>query len=272
MSSLKPGSQNENADTDPKERSSDADPKNIAHMAISVENFRKEYDGTVAADGISFSIPSGTIAALIGPNGAGKTTTIRALCGIIRPTSGRLAVSGFDVEHDTLQVKKRVAYVPDDPPLFETLTVREHLQFVASAYNVDDFEDRAEKLLAELKLDAKKSALASELSRGMRQKVAIACAYLHSPEVMFFDEPLTGLDPAAIRLLKRTMKEKADAGSTVLVSSHLLALVEDICRHLIILRRGTCLFSGSIEEARSAHPNANSLEDVFFEITGADED
>ncbi|MEM8733374.1 MAG: ABC transporter ATP-binding protein [Planctomycetota bacterium] len=241
-------------------------------QAIVVEDFRKEYDGTLAADGISFNIPTGTIAALIGPNGAGKTTTIRTLCGIIRPTSGRLCVSGFDVERDTLQVKKRVAYVPDDPPLFETLTVREHLQFVASAYNVQDFERKAEQLLVELKLDSKKTALASELSRGMRQKVAIACAYLHSPEVMFFDEPLTGLDPAAIRLLKRTMQEKADAGATVLVSSHLLALVEDICRHLIILRRGKCLFSGSIDQARQAHPNAKSLEDVFFEITGADED
>jgi ABC-2 type transport system ATP-binding protein len=233
-----------------------------------VHDFRKEYDGAIAADSISFSLPRGTVGALIGPNGAGKTTSIRALCGIIRPTSGSLHVAGFDVEKQPLEVKKRVAYVPDDPPLFETLTVWEHLRFIASAYCIEDFEAKAESLLSELKLSDKRTALASELSRGMRQKVAISCAYLHSPEVLFFDEPLTGLDPAAIRLLKQTMSEKADEGATVLVSSHLLALVEDICRHLIILRQGKCLFSGSIEEAQAAHPGASTLEDVFFKITG----
>ena len=235
--------------------------------AIEAIEFRKEYDATVAADGISFSLPRGTIGALIGPNGAGKTTTIRALCGIIQPTSGTLRVAGFDVQQAPLQVKQHVAYVPDDPPLFETLTVWEHMKFIASAYDVGDFAEKADSLLSELNLSGKRNALASELSRGMRQKVAIACAYLHAPDVLFFDEPLTGLDPAAIRLLKKTMLEKAEQGATVLVSSHLLALVEDICRHLIILRRGVCLFSGSIEQAHAAFPNAESLEDVFFLAT-----
>lgn len=235
--------------------------------AIEVSDFRKVYDTTIAADGISFSLPQGTVGALIGPNGAGKTTTIRALCGIIRPTSGTLRVAGFDVQDEPLQVKQRVAYVPDDPPLFETLSVWEHLQFVAAAYRVAAFESVAERLLGQLQLEGKRHALASELSRGMRQKVAIACAYLHDPQVIFFDEPLTGLDPAAIRLLKRTMAEKAEQGVTVLVSSHLLALVEDICRHLIILQKGKCLFSGSTDQARAAYPTAGTLEDVFFQVT-----
>ncbi len=235
--------------------------------AIDVRDFRKQYDQTAAADGISFSLPQGTVGALIGPNGAGKTTTIRALCGIIRPTSGSLQVAGFDVQQEPLQVKKRVAYVPDDPPLFETLTVWEHLHFIASAYAVPDFEQAALQLLEELQLSHKRETLASELSRGMRQKVAIACAYLHDPQVLFFDEPLTGLDPAAIRLLKQTMTEKAAQGATVLVSSHLLALVEDICKYLIVLQSGKCLFSGSVQQARHAHPAAQSLEDVFFQIT-----
>lgn len=242
--------------------SSDHDPE-----CIRVEDFHKVYDQTVAADGITFSLPSGTVGALVGPNGAGKTTTIRALCGIIRPTSGVLRVAGFDVNTDALEVKKRVAYVPDDPPLFETLTIWEHLQFTASAYDVPEFAKKAEQLLEDFQLSAKRNALASELSRGMRQKVAIACAYLHAPEVLFFDEPLTGLDPAAIRLLKQTMVDCAEAGATVLVSSHLLALVEDICRHLIILHSGKCLFSGTVEEASALHPDTNSLEDVFFRIT-----
>ncbi len=235
--------------------------------AIEVIDFYKTYERTVAADGVSFHLPKGTVGALIGPNGAGKTTTMRALCGIIRPTSGTLRVAGFDVQTEPLQVKQRLAYVPDDPPLFETLTVWEHLQFIATAYRLGDFRATAEELLVQLQLDGKRHALASELSRGMRQKVAIACAYLHQPEVIFFDEPLTGLDPAAIRLLKRTMLEKAEQGATVLVSSHLLALVEDTCRHLIILQKGKCLFSDSIDVARTQYPNARSLEDVFFHLT-----
>lgn len=239
-------------------------------FAIEVRSFCKEYGNTQAADNLSFSLPQGTVGALIGPNGAGKTTTIRALCGIVRPTSGILRVAGFDVDREPLQVKQRVAYVPDDPPLFETLTVWEHMQFIASAYRVAEFVPLAEELLERLHLTPKRGALASELSRGMRQKVAIACAYLHSPEVLFFDEPLTGLDPAAIRLLKQTMVERADAGATVLVSSHLLALVEDICRHLVILRQGKCLFSGSIEDARQQYSASQSLEEMFFEITASD--
>lgn len=235
--------------------------------AIEVTEFRKEYDSVVAADGISFTLPPGTIGALVGPNGAGKTTTIRALCGIIRPTSGVLQVAGYDVQLEPLRVKQQVAYVPDDPPLFETLTVWEHLRFIASAYEVPNYEERALELLRQLNLESKRGALASELSRGMRQKVAIACAYLHSPTVLFFDEPLTGLDPAAIRLLKRTMVEKAEQGATVLVSSHLLALVEDICRHLIVLRQGKCLFSGSVELARQMYSQSGSLEEVFFRVT-----
>jgi ABC-2 type transport system ATP-binding protein len=239
----------------------------MSEAAIEVIDFRKEYAGTIAADGISFSLPRGVVGALIGPNGAGKTTTMRSLCGVLRPTSGTLRVAGFDVVQHPLEVKQRVAYVPDDPPLFETLTVWEHIQFIASAYGVANYQAAAEELLGQLELTPKRNALASELSRGMRQKVAIACAYLHQPEVMFFDEPLTGLDPAAIRMLKESMRARAAAGATVLVSSHLLALVEDICQYLIILRRGKCLFSGTLVEARASHPDAQSLEDVFFRFT-----
>lgn len=241
------------------------------HNAIEVVDFRKVYGSTLAAAGISFSLPAGTVGALVGPNGAGKTTTIRALCGIIRPTSGMLRVAGLDVQTEPLKVKQVVAYVPDDPPLFETLTVWEHLRFIASAYEVEDYQQRGAELLTQLNLDSKRNALASELSRGMRQKVAIACAYLHNPAVLFFDEPLTGLDPAAIRLLKRTMVERAERGATVLVSSHLLALVEDICRHLIVLRHGKCLFSGTVEMARESYAESGSLEDVFFRVTEEEE-
>ena len=234
---------------------------------IEVDHFRKEYDQVVAADDVSFSLPRGVVGALIGPNGAGKTTTMRALCGIVRPTSGRLLVSGFDVARDPLAVKQRIAYVPDDPPLFESLTIDEHLHFIASAYNVPDAVSRADKLLEQLELTAKRQALASELSRGMRQKVAIACAYLRQPEVIMLDEPLTGLDPAAIRMLKQSLVELAASGSTVLLSSHLLALVEDISQHLVILRSGRCLFSGTLASAQAQYGTTGTLEDVFFRAT-----
>ncbi len=234
---------------------------------IEVEHFRKEYDQVVAADDISFSLPRGVVGALIGPNGAGKTTTMRALCGIVRPTAGRLLVSGYDVAREPLAVKQRIAYVPDDPPLFESLTVDEHLQFVASAYNVPDASERAGQLLEQFELTSKRQALASELSRGMRQKVAIACAYLHRPEVIMLDEPLTGLDPAAIRMLKQSLAELAASGATVLLSSHLLALVEDISQQLVILRSGRCLFSGSLASAQEQYGVSGSLEDVFFRAT-----
>lgn len=235
--------------------------------AIEVIDFRKEYAETLAADGISFTLPRGVIGALVGPNGAGKTTTMRSLCGVLRPTSGILRVAGYDVRTHPLDVKQCVAYVPDDPPLFETLTVWEHIEFIASAYGVADYRATGESLLSQFELSSKRNALASELSRGMRQKVAIACAYLHQPQVMLFDEPLTGLDPAAIRMLKESMRRRAAEGQSVLVSSHLLALVEDICQHLIIFQRGKCLFSGTLSEARDSHPDALSLEDVFFKYT-----
>lgn len=234
---------------------------------IEVEHFRKEYDSVVAADDVSFALPRGVVGALIGPNGAGKTTTMRALCGIIRPTTGRLVVSGFDVAREPLAVKQRIAYVPDDPPLFESLTVDEHLRFIASAYNVPDAPARANRLLEQFELTGKRQALASELSRGMRQKVAITCAYLRQPEVIMLDEPLTGLDPVAIRMLKQSLVELAAAGATVLLSSHLLALVEDITQHLVILRGGRCLFSGTLSSAQEQYGVTGSLEDVFFRAT-----
>lgn len=240
---------------------------------IEVVDFVKRYGDFVAVAGTSFSVPSGSVTALVGPNGAGKTTTIRMLCGILRPTAGRLTVAGADLLTDALSVKKRTAYVPDDPPLFDTLTVDEHLQFIASAYRLDDWRDAADRLLDRFHLMEKKQTLASELSRGMRQKVAIACAYLRSPEVLLLDEPMTGLDPPSIRTLKQTIREQSRRGATVLVSSHLLSLVDDLCDFLVLIRAGQVLFSGPLDEARQKFGGqSRSLEEVFFRLTGEHED
>jgi ABC-2 type transport system ATP-binding protein len=195
---------------------------------------------------------------------------MRALAGIIRPTRGTLKIAGHDVVNDPLAAKRELAYIPDDPKLFDALTVWEHLEFMASAYRVTDFIPKAEALLQQFELVEKRGTMAQELSRGMRQKVAICCAYLHDPSAILFDEPLTGLDPYAIRTLKGSIAQRAAAGAGILISSHLLVLVEDLCTHLLILNKGERLFYGSLDEARAHYADlqgAASLEDVFFRAT-----
>ena len=237
---------------------------------IQVIDYHKMYRELVAVAGLSFDVPAGAVLGLVGPNGAGKTTTLRALAGIIPPTRGRLLVAGHDMVDDPVTAKRELAYVPDDPKLFDLLTVWEHLQFVATAYRVSDFAPRATALVEQLELTEKRDTIAQELSRGMRQKVAVACAYLHDPQVILFDEPLTGLDPRGIRTLKQSIVERAAAGVAIVVSSHLLSLVEDLCSHLLILQRGRSLFYGPVAQAREAFATVGqeaSLEEVFFKAT-----
>ncbi|MCD0459594.1 ABC transporter ATP-binding protein [Roseiconus lacunae] len=239
---------------------------------IEISNFIKHYGDFQAVRGATFHVPAGSVAALVGPNGAGKTTTIRTMSGILRPTGGTLRIAGFDLQREPLEVKRRVAYVPDDPPLFESLTVFEHLQFVASSYQLIDWKDEAEHWLSLFELQEKRQTLASELSRGMRQKVAIACAYLRRPDVLLLDEPMTGLDPPSIRRLKETIGQQSQRGATVLVSSHLLSLVEDLCDELVLIRRGQVLYCGGLEKARVEYGGPRqSLEEVFFHLTGLPE-
>ncbi len=238
---------------------------------IDVRGFHKVYGETVAVQGLSFRVEAGQVLGLVGPNGAGKTTTIRAITGIHPPTQGRLSVGGFDIVDEPIEAKRRFAYIPDDPKLFDLLTVREHLKFTASAYAIPDQEaaERSDQLLELFELTEKEHTVAQELSRGMRQKVAISCAYLHNPLAILFDEPLTGLDPRAIRNLKESIRARAEDGAAVIVSSHLLSLVEDLCTHLLILVRGQSRFFGTLDELRSGFDLSDdaSLEDVFFHAT-----
>src|SRR5205814_5901755 len=175
-------------------------------MAISVEHFSRTYGTFTAVNDLSFDVASGEIVGLIGPNGAGKTTTLRSLAGILRPTSGHLRIDGHDIVSDPLEAKRRLAFMPDEPHLFEYLTVEEHLRLIARLYAVPDFEARARTLVEELELTGKERALPSELSRGMRQKVVIACGLLRESPVLLFDEPLTGLDPLGIRRMRDTIR------------------------------------------------------------------
>jgi ABC-2 type transport system ATP-binding protein len=241
---------------------------------IQVTDFCKAYRGTVAVEALSFDVKPGQILGLLGPNGAGKTTTMRAIAGVIPPTRGSLTVAGHDVSIKPVTAKSLLAYVPDDPKLFDALSVFEHLQFVASAYGVRNFEASANQLLEQFELTAKRNALAQELSRGMRQKVAICCAYLHNPVAILLDEPITGLDPHGIRTMKESVRQRAKDGAAVIVSSHLLSLVEDLCTDLLILDHGKRIFFGPVEQARATFAKSDgsatgtaTLEDLFFRAT-----
>src|SRR5256885_8622306 len=160
-------------------------------MPVTVEHLRRVYGSFAAVDDLSFEVAAGEIVGLIGPNGAGKTTTLRSLAGILRPTSGRLRIDGHDLATDALEAKRRLAFMPDEPHLFEYLTVEEHLRLVARLYQVEDFDGRARALIEELELTGKERSLPGELSRGMRQKVVIACGLVREATTLLFDEPLT---------------------------------------------------------------------------------
>jgi ABC-2 type transport system ATP-binding protein len=238
---------------------------------IRVDDLHKHYQNTVAVSGVNFHVRAGQILGLVGPNGAGKTTIIRAACGIHPPTQGRIAIADWDVVTHPVQAKRQLAYVPDDPKLFNTLTVWEHLRFIASAYNIkDELERRGEALLTQFELTEKRHTPAEELSRGMRQKLAICCAYLHEPQALFLDEPLTGLDPRGMRTMKDSIRAQAERGSAIVISSHLLSLVEDMCSDLLVLHRGQRLYFGPLDQLRD-HAGAAmqdaTLEDIFLHMT-----
>ncbi|MCC9599248.1 ABC transporter ATP-binding protein [Stieleria sp. JC731] len=237
------------------------------------EELRKLYDNHLAVDGVSFSLEPGSIGGLVGPNGAGKTTTMRCLAGLIPATSGRLTVANCELtdynSSSLIELKRRLAYVPDDPPLFDDLTVGQHMEFIGRIYDVPDRQAKSEELLEYFQLAEKIDAGATTLSRGMRQKLAIACAYLFDPSVILLDEPMTGLDPPGIRRLLESTRQRAAAGATIIISSHLLAMIEDVCSHLIVMQDGGLQFFGDVEELRQQFPSANSLEQAYFEATSA---
>ena len=236
---------------------------------IVVHDIGKLYGSFTAVDGLSFDVQPGEVLGLVGPNGAGKTTTLRSLAGIIAPTRGSVTIAGCDLKTDPVGAKRALAFIPDEPHLFEYLTTEEHLRFVARLYNVRDADMRIPGLLDELELSDKRKELPGALSRGMKQKLAIACGLLHEPSVLMLDEPLTGLDPGGMRRMRATIAARARAGASVILSSHLLHLVEELCTKLLVMRRGRCVEYGTLPDIMSRHPElaGHSLEDVFLALT-----
>jgi ABC-2 type transport system ATP-binding protein len=239
-------------------------------MPITVEHFTRAYGSFTAVDDLSIAVSAGEIVGLIGPNGAGKTTTLRALAGILLPTSGRIVVDGHDLAADAIAAKKLLAFMPDEPHLFEYLTVEEHLRLVARLYAAPDFDRRAKALIEELELTGKERSLPGELSRGMRQKVVIACGLVRDASVLLIDAPLTGLDPIGIRKMRQTIVARGQAGAAILVSSHLLHLVEEICTRVVIMDRGRKVADGTVAElaSRAEAAAGSTLEQIFLKVTG----
>jgi len=241
---------------------------------IEVTGLTKRYGSFTAVHDLSLAVQPGEVLGLVGPNGAGKTSTLRCLAGIIPATAGTVRIAGHDISADPVAAKRALAFFPDEPRLFDYLTVRQHLNFVARIYSVADHETIAEPLLAELEIADKADQLPGELSRGMKQKLAIACGLLHRPRVMFFDEPLTGLDPLGIRRMKDSILQRAREGAAVVLSSHLLHLLEEVCSHVLILKKGEKIAHGTLAEvsAQFAHGETGvSLEEIFIRATGGSE-
>lgn len=238
---------------------------------IEVNCLSKLYDQFTAVKDLSFSVAAGEVLGLVGSNGAGKTSTLRCLAGIIPPTLGTVSIGGHDIGRDAVAAKRQLAFLADEPRLFEYLTVGQHLAFTARIYRVADYKSVVQPLLEELKMDDKVDLLPGELSRGMKQKLVIACGLLHSPRAILFDEPLTGLDPLGIRQMKATIRKRAADGAAVIISSHLLPLLEEICTHVLILDKGTKIVDGTMQDVvrrfSGGAAGAVDLEEVFFRVT-----
>jgi ABC-2 type transport system ATP-binding protein len=241
---------------------------------IEVKSLSKRYGTFLAVNDLSFTVQSGEVLGLVGPNGAGKTSTLRCVAGIIPASSGTARIAGHEIATDPIAAKRALAFFPDEPRLFDYLTVRQHLKFVSRIYGIANHEALAEPLLEELELLDKADQLPGELSRGMKQKLAIACGLLHSPRVMFFDEPLTGLDPLGIRRMKDSILKRARDGAAIVLSSHLLSLLEEVCSHVLILKKGEKIADGTLADVVSRFSNGEadvSLEEVFIRATGGSE-
>jgi ABC-2 type transport system ATP-binding protein len=246
----------------------------MADSTICIQQLTKVFGPQIAVDNLSFGVSSGEIVGLLGPNGAGKTTTLRMLTGMTEPTRGSATICGFDLLAEPLEVKRRIGFVPDSGAVYESLTGLEHLEMVAALYGIPQriARPRIEQFIAffDLGMDTLTNKLLGAYSKGMRRKVVITAALLHNPAVVFFDEPLEGLDANASLGFKALIQSLAHEGKTIIYSSHILDVVERVCSRVIIIDKGKLLVDGPSEELVSAH-NSGTLERLFTELTGGQE-
>lgn len=235
---------------------------------LEVESLLKRYGARAAISGLSFKVEGGTVLGLVGPNGAGKTTAMRMICGIIPPDGGQIRVDGHAMSRRGQAARSRLGFVPAEPALLDDLTVEEHLRFIGRMYGVPGRGPAAEALLDEMDLTEHRRSLPEALSRGMQQKLMLACALLHQPAVLVLDEPFTGLDPVAIRRLRGRIRRAADEGAAVVISSHLLGLLEQLADRLLLLSGGRKIAEGTLAQLNAQRDQGGDLESVFFELTG----
>jgi ABC-2 type transport system ATP-binding protein len=241
---------------------------------IETSHLIKRYGDKLAVDDVSFQVGAREIFGFLGPNGAGKTTTIKMLVGLLHPSQGAAKVGGFDVVQQPIQAKAACGYVPDEPNLYAKLTGRELLRFVGDLYGLDraQMTRRSEELLRLFDLTAAANDNFDSYSHGMRQKISLAAALVHDPKVLILDEPTVGLDPKSARLIKDILRQMADRGAAVMLSTHILEIAQNMCDRIGIINQGKIIAIGTIDELRKSGQGESSLEDIFLSLTGGVED
>ena len=237
---------------------------------IELVNLTKRFGSLLAVNGINLAIGNGEIFGFIGPNGAGKTTTIRMMGGTLSPSAGTVLIDGIDIGMDPVEAKRRIGFIPDRPFIYEKLTGMEFLRFTADLYNVKDgsFPDKAREILAVFSLREWADELIEAYSHGMKQRLTIAAALLHDPRVIIVDEPMVGLDPAGIRLVKGIFRNLASEGKSVFLSTHTLEIAEDLCSRIGIIREGNLIATGTMSDLKvAAGVREADLEAVFLRLT-----
>jgi ABC-2 type transport system ATP-binding protein len=242
---------------------------------IEIRNLVKRYGDKMAVDNVSLEVNAGEVFGFLGPNGAGKTTTIKVIVGLLQPTSGTVTVAGYDVQSQSLLAKASSGYVPDTPNLYAKLTGRELLRFVGDLYDLDQrrVAQRTDELLRILDLTAAADDTVDSYSHGMQQKASLAAALMHDPKVLVLDEPTVGLDPKSARLIKDILRQMAERGAAVFLSTHILEIAERMCDRIGIINKGVLVAVGTMHELRALGKAGEvSLEDIFLGLTGGAEE
>jgi ABC-2 type transport system ATP-binding protein len=243
--------------------------------ALECQGLRKRFASVQAVDGLDLRVPRGQFYAFLGPNGAGKTTALRMIAGLLRPDTGKILINGLSLLDQPTEAKRPLAYVPDDPVLYGKLRPLEHLEFVAALWELPaaEAEARAEQLLQTLGLWGKRADYIESFSRGMKQKMALASALIHRPTLMLLDEPLTGLDAGAARLVKDLLADFVREGGTVVLTTHILEVAERMAERIGIIAAGRLVAEGTMEELRQrAGESGGTLEDIFLRVTRSADD
>ena len=237
---------------------------------IYIKNLQKRYKDFFAVDNLNMEIQDGSIVALVGPNGAGKSSTINMIIGVSEITEGNISINGLSVKEDLDSIKRQIGYVSDDENKFLKLKPIEYLNFVADMYDVSEEERKKQILTLSKRFNIEKdlNTMMDKFSKGMKQKIMIIASLIHSPKVWILDEPFTGLDPATSYELKTFMKEYASKGNIILLSSHILEIVENLCDKVLLIKKGKNLYYGSIDELKNKYKNKNTLEEIYMEVFG----